>query len=109
MEKQVLESPFTKKDFLKLIHQFSEPKDIKFEDFAISNSTIINIGNRDFVDYRPSVVLDIKMLEDNNIKKIDFDSLHFFQIRKLINSNNLIISIIHTRMKPKSIDIFIII
>ena len=88
MEKQVLESPFTKKEFLELIHQISEPKERKFEDFVISNSTIKNIGSRDFVDYRPSIILDIKMLEENNIKKINFDSLHFFQIRKLINSNN---------------------
>ncbi len=54
MEKQVLDSPFTKKEFLNLVKQFNDDQVTFFEDFAISDKTIVNIGNRDFVDYRPT-------------------------------------------------------
>ena len=53
MKKQVLESPFTKKEFLDLVDQVSESHDIKHDDFAISKTSIVNIGSREFVDYRP--------------------------------------------------------
>ena len=51
MEKQVLDSPFVKKEFLNLVKQFNDDQDTIFEDFAVTESTIVNIGNRDFVDY----------------------------------------------------------
>ena len=54
VEKQVLDSPFTKKEFLNLVKQFNNDQDSIFKDFAISDKTIVNIGNRDFVDYRPN-------------------------------------------------------
>ena len=50
MEKQVLDSPFTKKEYLNLVKQFNDEHDKIFHDFAISGKTIVNIGNRDFVD-----------------------------------------------------------
>ena len=56
MEKQVLDSPFTKKEFLNLVKQFNDNQDIVFDDFAISDKTIVNIGNRDFVDYIQKMV-----------------------------------------------------
>ena len=84
MEKQVLNSPFIKKEFLNLVKQFNDDQDIIFEDFAISNNTIVNIGNRDFVDYRPTSKISKKILEDNSISDINFNSLHFFQIQKLL-------------------------
>ena len=80
MKKQVLESPFTKKEFLDLVDQISEPHDIKHEDFAISKTSIVNIGSREFVDYRPSIALKKEILEKSKINSVDFDSLHFFQI-----------------------------
>ena len=76
MEKQVLDSPFTKKEFLNLVKQFNDDQDTIFEDFAISDKTIVNIGNRDFVDYRPTSEISKKFLEDNSISNINFDSLH---------------------------------
>ena len=44
MEKQVLESPFIKKEFLNLVKQFNDDQDTFFEDFAISDKAIVNIG-----------------------------------------------------------------
>ena len=86
MKKQVLESPFTKKEFLDLVDQVSASHDIKHEDFAISETSIVNIGSREFVDYRPSIVLKKEILENNKINSVDFDSLHFFQIQDLAKS-----------------------
>ena len=54
MEKQVLDSPFTKKIFKSSKNNLMMIKILFFEDFAISDKTIVNIGNRDFVDYRPT-------------------------------------------------------
>ena len=86
MEKQVLDSPFTKKEFLNLVKRFNDDQDSIFDDFAISNKTIVNIGNRDFVDYRPTIEISKSILEDNSISNINFDSLHYFQIQKIIQS-----------------------
>ena len=86
MEKQVLDSPFTKKEFLNLVKQFNDDQVTFFEDFAISDKTIVNIGNRDFVDYRPTSEISKKILEDHSISDINFDSLHYFQIQKILQS-----------------------
>ena len=86
MKRQVLESPFIKKEFLDLVDQISEPHDIKHEDFAISKTSIVNIGSREFVDYRPSIALKKEILEKSKINSVDFDSLHFFQIQDLAKS-----------------------
>ena len=87
MEKQVLDSPFTKKEFLNLVNQFNDHQDTIFEDFAISDKKIVNIGNRDFVDYRPTSKISKEILEDHSISIINFDSLHYFQIQKILKSN----------------------
>ena len=86
MEKQILDSPFTKKEYLNLVKQFNDEHDKIFHDFAISGKTIVNIGNRDFVDYRPTSHLSSQILKDNAISKINLDSLHFFQIQKLLEN-----------------------
>jgi hypothetical protein len=41
VEKQVLESPFTKKEFLNLVKQFNDNQVTFLEDFAISDKTIV--------------------------------------------------------------------
>ena len=84
MEKQVLNSPFVKKEFLNLVRQFNDDQDIIFEDFAISDNTIVNIGNRDLVDYRPAIKISKEILEDNSISDINFNSLHYFQVQKIL-------------------------
>ena len=99
MKKQVLKSPFTKKEFLDLVDQVSESQEIKYENFAISKTSIVNIGSREFVDYRPSIVLKKNILEDNKINSINFDSLHFFQIQDLVKN------IIFKSIKIKKTDI----
>ena len=88
MEKQVLDSPFIKKEYLNLVKQFNNDRDTFFEDFAISDKTIINIGNRDVVDYRPTSNISSKTLKENAISKINFDSLHFFQIQKILKNKS---------------------
>ena len=86
MEKQVLDSPFTKKEFLNLVKQLNDDQVTIFEDFAISDNTIINIGNREFVDYRPICEINKSIIEDNSISNINFDSLHYFQIQKILQT-----------------------
>ena len=80
MEKQVLDSPFTNKEFLNLVKQFNDDQDSIFKDFAISDKTIVNIGNRDFVDYRPtSEISKINSLFSISFKK-NFSSVFIFNI-----------------------------
>ena len=83
MKEQVLESPFCKKEFLELVEIVSEVKTTKLTNYAISESSIVNIGDRDFVDYRPNISIDPQVLKDNSISSISFDSLHFFQVQNL--------------------------
>ena len=82
MEKQVLDSPFINKKFLNLVKQFNDDQDTIFEDFAISDKTIVNIGNRDFVDYRPTSELSKNILETNSISNVNFESIHYVRIQK---------------------------
>ncbi len=86
MEKQVLDSPFTKKEYLNLVKQFNDEHDEIFDDFAISRKTIVNIGNREFVDYRPTIDIKFELLRSNAISKINLDSLHYFQIKKILKN-----------------------
>jgi len=87
VEKQVLDSPFNKKEFLNLVKQFNDDQITIIEDFAILEKTILNIGNRDFVDYRPTIEISKNILKNNSISNINFDSLHYFQIQKILQSN----------------------
>ena len=105
MEKQVLESPFTKKEFLNLVKQFNDNQDIFFDDFAISDKTIVNIGNRDFVDYRPTSDISTPTLKENAIAKINLDSLHFFQIQKIVE--NLVYKSISIKKSDTSINLIL--
>ena len=84
MKEQVLESPFCKKEFLELVEIISKEKTTILTNYAISDSSIVNIGDRDLVDYRPDISIDSKDLKDNNISNINFDSLHFFQVQNLV-------------------------
>ena len=76
MKEQVLESPFCKKEFLELVDIVSEVKTTKIANYAISNSSIVNIGDRDFVDYRPDISIDPQVLKDNNISSICLSLIH---------------------------------
>ena len=85
MEKQVLNSPFIKKEYLNLVKQFNDEQDKIFDDFAISDKTIVNIGNRDFVDYRPTINLSDATLLLNflSLKKKKYLTFLFPNIKTL--------------------------
>ena len=83
MIKQVLESPFASEEFLKLIDKFDKQDHIVIENFKIEKSIIKNIGTRNLVDYRPNINITQDVIRKNNIKLIQFDSLHFFQVKDL--------------------------
>ena len=85
MKEQVLRSPFVDKRFLDLANEVIDPSEVKIENFAISESSIINIGSREIVDYRPNISIDSKLIKKHKIKKINLDSLHFFQVQDLVN------------------------
>jgi len=77
VKEQVLESPFCKKEFLELVDIVSEVKTTKLANYAISDSSIVNM-EIEICRYRPDISIDPQVLKDNNISTISFDSLHFF-------------------------------
>jgi hypothetical protein len=86
VKEQVLKSPFIKKDFLDLASQIYDTQKLDVGTFAISQSSIINIGSREIVDYRPSISIDSNEIKKNNILDIKLDSLHFFQVQDLVDN-----------------------
>lgn len=85
MKEQVSRSPFVDKKFLDLANEVIEPNEAMIENFAISESSIVNIGSREVVDYRPNISIDSKVIKKYKIKNVIFDSLHFFQVKDLVN------------------------
>ena len=83
MIKQVLESPFASEEFLKLIDKFDKQDHKVLENFKIENLIIRNIGSRNLADYRPNINITQDAIRENNIKLIQFDSLHYFQVKDL--------------------------
>ena len=83
MIKQVIESPFASEEFLNLVDKFDNQDHIVVENFKIENSIIKNIGSRNLVDYRPNISINKNVIKENSIECIQFDSLHFFQVRDL--------------------------
>ena len=83
MIKQVLESPFASEEFLNLVDRFDNQDHIVVENFKIENSIIKNIGSRNLVDYRPNINITQDVIRENNIKLIQFDSMHYFQVKEL--------------------------
>jgi hypothetical protein len=81
--KQVIESPFASEEFLNLVDKFDNQHHIVVENFKIENSIIKNIGSRNLVDYRPNVNITQDVIRANSIKLIQFDSMHYFQIKEL--------------------------
>ena len=62
---QIKNSPFVTEDFLKLAVQLENlSEEVKHTNFySMQGGTIINKGSRDFIDYRPSVELDVEIIE----------------------------------------------
>ena len=83
MIKQVLDSPFASEEFLNLVDKFDKQDHKVVENFKIENSIIKNIGSRNLVDYRPNINITQDVIRENNIKLIQFDSMHYFQVKEL--------------------------
>ena len=83
MIKQVLDSPFASEEFLNLVDKFDKQNHKVVENFKIENSIIKNIGSRNLVDYRPNINITQDVIRENNIKLIQFDSMHYFQVKEL--------------------------
>lgn len=83
MIKQILESPFVSDEYLQLINQFEDQDHVIIENFKVDNKTAKNIGSRNLVDYRPNINISQNILKENKVERIQFDSLHYFQIKEL--------------------------
>ena len=87
--KQINKSPFTDNKFLELVKNLSVQND--FETFKrgyfIDNRVLYNIGNRDYVDYRPSLKTTKKALKKRNIDSLQLDSFTYEQVKKLLNNH----------------------
>ena len=85
---QIKNSPFVKEDFLKLAVQLENlPEEVNHNDFySMKEGIITNKGSRDFIDYRPSIKLDVEIIETLQCTKVSLDSLHFFQIQEILES-----------------------
>ena len=86
--KQINKSPFTETKFLELVKNLSNQND--FEEFKkgyyIDGGVLYNIGNRDYVDYRPSLKTTQKLLEKRYVTSLQLDSLTYEQVKDLLNN-----------------------
>jgi len=86
--KQINKSPFTETKFLELVKNLSNQND--FEEFkkgyCIDGGVLHNIGNRDYVDYRPSLKTTQKLLEKRYVTSLQLDSLTYEQVKDLLNN-----------------------
>ena len=86
--KQINKSPFTETKFLELVKNLSNQND--FEEFkkgyCIDGGVLYNIGNRDYVDYRPSLKTTQKLLEKRYVTSLQLDSLTYEQVKDLLNN-----------------------
>ena len=86
--KQIKKSPFTETKFLELVKNLSNQND--FEEFkkgyCIDGGVLYNIGNRDYVDYRPSLKTTQKLLEKRYVTSLQLDSLTYEQVKDLLNN-----------------------
>ena len=82
--KQINNSPFVNTKFLELVKSLSKQED--FETFKkgyfVDHGVLYNIGNRDYVDYRPSLKTSQKTLEKRKISNLQLDSLTYEQVRE---------------------------
>ena len=84
--KQISKSPFTDNKFLELVKNLSSQDNFELfkKGYYIKDEVLHNIGNRDYVDYRPILKTTQKALEKKNISVIQLDSLIYQQIRQLL-------------------------
>tara|TARA_B100000131_G_scaffold283576_1_gene291595 strand:- start:224 stop:1048 length:825 start_codon:yes stop_codon:yes gene_type:complete len=112
---EIKNNPFTDSKFLEFVTSLSNHE--KFEIFKkgyfLDNGVLYNIGNRDYVDYRPSLKITQKDLEKRGISFLHLDSLIYEQVKdisKNIEYKDLIIkkSDYSIRMNlPASYDLYL--
>ena len=86
--KQINKSPFTDNKFLELVKNLSKQNNFEVykKGYFIDGEALYNIGNRDYVDYRPSLKSTQKELEKRKIATLQLDSLSYEQVRVLLKS-----------------------
>ena len=86
--KQINKSPFTDNKFLELVKNLSKQNNFEVykKGYFIDGETLYNIGNRDYVDYRPSLKSTQKELEKRKIATLQLDSLSYEQVRVLLKN-----------------------
>ena len=84
-------TPFTDSKFIELVKNLSNQKEFEIfkNGYFIDDGVLYNIGNRDYVDYRPSLKTTKKALKKRNIDSLELDSFTYEQVKKLLNNNSL--------------------
>lgn len=88
MKEQIAKSPFVREEFLNLAQKFSNADVQQFKNHLIEENTLVNTGNREFVDYRPDFIFTNEELIQHNISEIRLDSLHYSQINDGLQNLN---------------------
>ncbi len=81
----IKKNPFIGTRFLKLVKTLSNQKEFEVfkKGYFIDKGVIYNIGNRDYVDYRPSLKLTQKDLERRRVSSLQLDSLTYEQVKEI--------------------------
>ena len=116
MEIQKINStPFTDSKFIELVKNLSNHRQFEIfkKGYFIDDGVLYNIGNRDYVDYRPSLKIRQRGLEKRGISSLQLDSLTYEQVKEIsenIQYKDLIIkkSDYSIRMNlPKSYELYL--
>ena len=94
MEIQKINStPFTDSKFIDLVKNLSNQKEFEIfkKGYFIDDGVLYNIGNRDYVDYRPSLKIRQRGLEKRGISSLQLDSLTHEQVREISENIQYII------------------
>ena len=79
-------TPFTDSKFIELVKNLSNQKEFEIfkNGYFIDDGVLYNIGNRDYVDYRPSLKTTQKALGKRSITSLELDSLTYEQVKQLL-------------------------
>ena len=82
---KINKSPFTDSKFIELVKNLSNQKEFEIfkKGYFIDDGVLYNIGNRDYVDYRPSLKIRQRGLEKRGISSLQLDSLTHEQVREI--------------------------
>ena len=108
-------APFTDSKFIELVKNLSNHKEFEIfkKGYFIDDGVLYNIGNRDYVDYRPSLKTRQRGFKKRGISSLQLDSLTYEQVKEIsenIQYKDLIIkkSDYSIRMNlPKSYELYL--